>query len=173
MVQPGGFEPPTPRSTIWCSNQLSYGCMTKAGPTRRSSPSGDIRASGRGLYDRVASFATFARHKLVGSSQDPVSKLDLRDPRASRFGLSSGFGHSPHFRPYPPCVSQNAERLWRSMATALVRRIQNSLRLEGARGEFRFLCCTGKLLVLVWFADSKLRPRAQPPGDRNFEFSRG
>ncbi len=28
MARPEGFEPPTPRSVVWCSVQLSYGRVT-------------------------------------------------------------------------------------------------------------------------------------------------
>ena len=29
MARPEGFEPPTPRSVVWCSVQLSYGRSTR------------------------------------------------------------------------------------------------------------------------------------------------
>jgi hypothetical protein len=33
MAHPERFERPTPRFVVWCSIQLSYGCVTKTGET--------------------------------------------------------------------------------------------------------------------------------------------
>lgn len=33
VVHPEGFEPPAPRFEVWCSIQLSYGCVTRLGHT--------------------------------------------------------------------------------------------------------------------------------------------
>ena len=40
MAHPERFERPTPRFVVWCSIQLSYGCLPKGRRTHTVSPKG-------------------------------------------------------------------------------------------------------------------------------------
>ncbi len=73
MAHPKGFEPLTPRFVVWCSIQLSYGCL----PVCR-----DCCGDGRLIIGRI----TKSKHLL--GKKCAYLKFSCQ---------------SPHFQGFPPC----------------------------------------------------------------------